>query len=574
MRAAIYARKSTEQSGLGDEARSVARQEAQARTFAARHGWVIAEDHVYRDDGISGAEFLKRPGFLRMMNALSPRPPFQVLIMSEESRLGRARIETEYNLKQIIDAGVRVFYYLDGREARLDDATSSFLESVRLYAAEVEREKGSQRTKDALLQRAKAGYVASGKVYGYDNVEVFSPPSLDGVGKRLHVVRRINQEQAATIRRIFELCASGKGLTRIAKTLNSEHVAPPRNDSKGWAPTAIREMLHRPLYRGEIVWNKTQKVTRRGTKKQQKRPESEWLRLDAPDLRIVPDELWQAAHVRLRQAHDCFARGTESGQLLGRPTRLDLESPYLLSGMAYCATCGGALTSRTRAHGTGRRRYYGCSYRQKRGATVCANAVEIPQEVLDDALMRAIAEALDERLLDEAVATALARLRSGQEQQLDRRTQIERELSLIEAQEHRLVEAVKRGDPIDPLVAALRAEENRKRALTAELANLADAARIAALDVKRVQQSLRARVADVRGLLGRRIPQTRQLLRKLLIGRLECEGFVEPGGKGYRFRGEATYAGLLTGAAATSNGGSNGIRTRVSALRGPCPGPG
>jgi hypothetical protein len=41
------------------------------------------------DDGISGAEFQKRPGFLPLMNALKPRPPFQVLVMSEESRLGR-----------------------------------------------------------------------------------------------------------------------------------------------------------------------------------------------------------------------------------------------------------------------------------------------------------------------------------------------------------------------------------------------------------------------------------------------------------------------------------------------------
>jgi DNA invertase Pin-like site-specific DNA recombinase len=56
------------------------------------------------------------------MNALSPRPPFQVLVMSEESRLGREQIETAYALKQITDAGVRVFFYLEDRERTLDNA--------------------------------------------------------------------------------------------------------------------------------------------------------------------------------------------------------------------------------------------------------------------------------------------------------------------------------------------------------------------------------------------------------------------------------------------------------------------
>ena len=89
MIAAIYARKSTEQNGA-DEVKSVTRQAEHARAYAARKGWTIAEEHVYSDDGISGALFGdKRPGLARLLNALKPRPPFDVLVMSEESRLGR-----------------------------------------------------------------------------------------------------------------------------------------------------------------------------------------------------------------------------------------------------------------------------------------------------------------------------------------------------------------------------------------------------------------------------------------------------------------------------------------------------
>jgi DNA invertase Pin-like site-specific DNA recombinase len=88
MRAGIYARKSNEQNGTADEAKSVARQIEHGRAYAKRKGWTVADECVFVDDGISGAEFASRPGFVKMMAALKPKPPFDVLIMSEESRLG------------------------------------------------------------------------------------------------------------------------------------------------------------------------------------------------------------------------------------------------------------------------------------------------------------------------------------------------------------------------------------------------------------------------------------------------------------------------------------------------------
>ena len=141
MIAAIYARKSTDQNGVGDEEKSVTRQIEHAKVYAKKKGWPVAEDYIYVDDGISGAEFVKRPGFLRLMNALKPKPPFQVLIVSEESRLGREQIETAYALKQIITAGVRIFYYLEDRERTLESPTDKLMLSVTAFADEMEREK-------------------------------------------------------------------------------------------------------------------------------------------------------------------------------------------------------------------------------------------------------------------------------------------------------------------------------------------------------------------------------------------------------------------------------------------------
>ena len=57
MIAAIYARKSNDQSDRDDEEKSVTRQVDHATAYAARKGWTVAEDHVYTDDAISGAIF-------------------------------------------------------------------------------------------------------------------------------------------------------------------------------------------------------------------------------------------------------------------------------------------------------------------------------------------------------------------------------------------------------------------------------------------------------------------------------------------------------------------------------------
>src|SRR6187401_769768 len=116
MIAALYCRKSTDQSGVSDDQKSCARQAEHARAYAARKGWVVVDEHIYVDDNASGAEFASRPGYMRLLNALKPRAPFGVLIVSELSRLGREQLETGYAVKQLSQAGVRIVSYLEDRE--------------------------------------------------------------------------------------------------------------------------------------------------------------------------------------------------------------------------------------------------------------------------------------------------------------------------------------------------------------------------------------------------------------------------------------------------------------------------
>ena len=247
---AIYARRSQEQH-VADDAKSITRQVEHARAYALRKGWTVAEAHVYVDDGISGAEFGdRRPGLARLLNALFPRPPFQALIMSEESRLGREQIETAWTLKRILDAGTRVFFYFGERERTLDSAMDKVMLSLTNFASEVERERARQRTHDALLRRARAGHVANGRVFGYRNQAVMAGE------QRAHVRRVIEAHEAAVIRRIFDMAADGQGVKRIASTLNAEGVLAPDPRRPGrpraWAAGSVRDTLHRELYRGPV----------------------------------------------------------------------------------------------------------------------------------------------------------------------------------------------------------------------------------------------------------------------------------------------------------------------------------
>src|SRR5262245_47787281 len=182
MIAAVYSRKSNEQNGVVDDQRSVQRQIEHAKQYAASKGWTVDADAVFVDDGISGAEFASRPGFLRLMNAVKPRAAFQVLIMSEVSRLGREQIETAYALKQLSVAGVRCFSYLEERELLMESATDKFLLGAITFAADLEREKARQRTYDAMARKARSGHVCGGSCFGYRNVEITGAD-----GQRSHV---------------------------------------------------------------------------------------------------------------------------------------------------------------------------------------------------------------------------------------------------------------------------------------------------------------------------------------------------------------------------------------------------
>ena len=538
MRAAIYARKSTDQTGVSDDARSVVRQIDHARTYAERKGWHVLEEHIYSDDGISGAEFLRRPSFVRLMAALKPRAPFDVLVMSEESRLGRESIETAYAFKQIIGAGVRVFSYLTDSERTLDSAIDKVMLSLVSFADEVERERARQRTYDAMQRKARAGHVCGGSCFGYRNVEVSGEIDAQGTRPRLHVTRVIHEPEAAVVRELFDRYAQGWGLVAIAKALNAEgkpSPRPQRGRPSGWAPSSVRSILLRSMYRGEIVWNKSRKRTTQGTIHQRPRPSSEWISTSAPELRIVTDEQWFAVQRRFEQ------HARQGAGMSRRPGATSAK--YLLSGLARC-TCGSGIEAISHKSGDTRAFAYACAANRRRGASVCANDLRVPMPAADEAVLEMVeGYILQPSIIAEAVERAVSVIAG--EGVGDRRAALVADAVSARGQIGRLVSALADGGESASLAGAIRDRETKLREIEQQITAMRAAP--VAFDRGKVRRALNARVGDWKNLLRSTPPAGHAALRALISDRLTFSPQTEGESRYYAIEGVGTIAPLLSG---------------------------
>jgi site-specific DNA recombinase len=202
MIAAIYARKSTDQNGVADDAKSVTRQIEHAKAYAARKGWAVLDECIFVDNGISGAELERRPGVERLRAALRPSAAFEVLIVSEQSRLSRDTADTLQVLKELARAGVRVFAYQDDRPISLETPADTLFTTVNAWKDSEARREASVRTHDALTRKARAAHVTGGRVFGYRNVNAYRGTDAHGRPIRSHVTRAVHEDEAAVVRQI------------------------------------------------------------------------------------------------------------------------------------------------------------------------------------------------------------------------------------------------------------------------------------------------------------------------------------------------------------------------------------
>jgi site-specific DNA recombinase len=384
--------------------------------------------------------------------------------------------------------------------------------------------------------------VAGGRCFGYDNVR-----QSEG-----YVLRVINEREAGVVREIFILYASGRGLRSIVYELNDCGAPAPRPRRKdrprGWSMSSIYAILRREIYVGRVVWNKSAKRDRWGQKRATKRPATDWISYDAPELQIVSGELWQRVQHRLRQVRRNYTRHTPAKHL-GQPSA-PVETTHALLGFAACGACGGAIIVHGRSHGHGARRvrkhFYACSTRWNRGTAICGNSIVVPAVIAEDAILRA----LEDQFLQPAIVSgAIAQLRAEWARPA-RPSAVVRDLARVTAQIERIVDAVQgsRGE-VAALVDRLRRLEARQGELRAERDRLRTTAAAPAgrHDLEALEADILRCIADRQTMYRAQPVKVRPLLADVLVKRMTWTPQPDDRGGAYAFTAECSFAGLISG---------------------------
>ena len=150
------------------------------------------------------------------------------------------------------------------------------------------------------------------------------------------------------------------------------------------------------------MWGRTKKRDSWGRRKESDRPQNEWVVTKVEHLRIVSDELWEAAHEALRGKRKAFGFKRGSPRPAGA-----LDSKHLLTGFVQCGVCGGTIVQTWNAN----KPAYRCWYNHSRGSAVCSNSLVVDMRLADDAVLRAITrDVLDPEVAHEALDLSLREL--------------------------------------------------------------------------------------------------------------------------------------------------------------------
>lgn len=342
--------------------------------------------------------------------------------------------------KRVAFRGARIVTLSEGEIGALHIGLAGTMSQLYL-------EQLAEKTRRGLRGVVAAGRIPAGRAYGY------RPTAEKGVFE-------IVGPEAAVIRRIFADYAAGVSPRAIAHALNAEGVPGPR--SAAWKANTILGdrasgvgIINNRLYAGEIVWNRStwRKDPETGRRRPVRLPDSEWVVVPAPEMRIVPAGLWQATRTR-------------QGAMVQRGKVRRATRP--LSGLLVCGCCGARLTILGREH-------YGCPVNKEQGPSRCTNgrrarAPEIERRVLDGLRTHLCRPEAVEAYSRAYVAerTRLRAAASGAE------TCLRRKVAALEREQTQIVEAIGKVSPaaVAALAGQLDTVAARLAAAREELAEL------------------------------------------------------------------------------------------------------
>ena len=328
VRAAIYARVSTANQA---QAQTIEQQLARLQAHIGAQDWTLAPEHVFRDDGRSGAD-LNRPGLDHLRDA-ARHGEFDCVLITEPDRLARNFVQQMIVLDELERGGCRV-EFLDRPMGQ--DPHDRLLLQIRGAVAEYERTLIADRMRRGRQQKYRAG--------------VLIPWTRPPYGYRLGVDRPrdpaavwVDEGEAAVVRAIFAYYIEERtSLGGLAKHLQAQGIPTP-SGKRLWGLATLRGILRQPAYTGQLYAGRFRsrpaRVRRSATHPLGRPhdaltelPQEEWIAVAAIPA-IVGEEEFAMAQRKLAQNQRFAARNNTAHR-------------YLLRALVSCgvcqSSCGGA----------------------------------------------------------------------------------------------------------------------------------------------------------------------------------------------------------------------------------------
>jgi len=503
MRIAVYVRVSTSHQ---TQTQTIEQQLERLRAHIEAHGWQLAEEHIFRDDGFSGSA-LNRPG-LDGLRDRAASGELDLVLLTAPDRLARKYVHQVLLIEELQQHNCQV-EFLDRPMSQ--DPHDQLLLQIRGAVAEYERTLIAERMRRGRLSKYRAGILLpwTRPPYGY-RLHPEHPRDPNGV--------RVEPSEGAIVTEIFaEYLQDGAGLIQVAKHLYGRGIPSPTG-KKRWGLASIRGVLTNPAYTGQVFAGRMNyrpaKIRRSAThpighphQSATLKPQAEWIPV-ATIPALVTQEQFNLAQTKLAQNKSFAQRNNKAHQ-------------YLLRALVSCGICQLSCFARTVSkvdYG-----YYVCSGKARavhcRREDKCPSRF-IPAQQLDELVWQDLYEIL---MSPESITHALERAQSGcwlpQELQA-RRENLRRACVQMEQQLNRLTEAYLGG------IIPLAEYERRRSELEQRMAGLEAQAKTLAVQSDRQKElvGLTESITDFctrlqQGLANATFEQRRQLV-ELLIDRV------------------------------------------------------
>lgn len=324
-RAVIYIRLSEADEGKSyeSESESITNQRNLLMNFVKEKGFIFVGEYV--DDGYSGTNF-ERPGFTKMIEDIKNKM-VNLVIVKDLSRLGRDHVMTGYYIERFFpENNIRFISLQENYDSAINQASndsSTFIIACNDYYSR----QNSIKIRSVLNDKRKKGkFIGSNPSYGY-----MKDPDEKG-----HLIP--DPEYAPVVKKIFEMAASGVGLSDIASYLNDNKIKTPSSlkrknpNSKmryneQWTTSSVKKILKNRMYTGDMVQSTQTKVNYK-SKKKKALPKSNW--------DIVPG------------THEPLVDKLTFERIQGNVKRtnksINKRDKRLFENLLFCKECGNALT--------------------------------------------------------------------------------------------------------------------------------------------------------------------------------------------------------------------------------------